>query len=375
MDISSYQQDVPCPIKVMVVTFTLSIGGAERIIIDWALWCKQNGGIEPSIVVINRDYDATLVESLRSAGVTLYLLNRTPKSKSIVPFMRALFLLYRLRPRIVHAHSYSSSKIALILKLCLPTARMFTTVHNTGLARSFSGFYRRLTQATGSRFIAISEAVAQECRETRLPHLEPIYNGIYLERFHRVFRHRALGSKVKLICVARLYRKQKGQDVLLRAIKECTDSGLDVSCIFAGGKSSGCGDERNHLERMAADLDIADKVTFCLDRVDVECMLHDADIFVLPSRFEGLGLAAVEAMAAGLPVVVTNVDGLKEIVSDGVTGFIVPPEDPSALARKIAEVAKEPNLEKICAAAVARANTFSVDHMCERYYQAYLQAL
>lgn len=372
---SSRRQSDLRPLNVMVVIFSLSIGGAERLIVDWAISCKQTQKVEPVIVVVNRDYDENLVAMLRASGITLYLLNRRPGSKSIVPFARMIQLLYGIRPKVVHAHNYSSFKVASLLKVFLPTARLFTTVHTTGLAQTFSRIDLGLSRLFGTRFIAISEAVAQDCRAAQLKRVEVIYNGVNLERFRKVSRSRTFGSRVKLINVARLNRKQKGQDLLLQAVKECADSGLDVSCVFAGGQSSGCDEERCYLEQMAADLGVSSRVTFCLDRVDVDRMLYDADIFVLPSRKEGFGLAVVEAMAAGLPVVVSDVGGLQEIVTDRETGYLVPPENSRALAQKIAEVSKDSNLGKICAAAVTRANAFGIGYMCDRYHQAYLEAL
>ncbi len=126
---------------------------------------------------------------------------------------------------------------------------------------------------------------------------------------------------------------------------------------------------------MAADLGVSNRVKFYQDRLDVEVFYDEANLFVLPSRYEGFGLALVEAMASGLPVIASDIDGLREIIADGETGFLVPPDDAAALARKIADVVRRADLEQICVAAAARAEIFDIGNMCDGYFSAYKSTL
>ncbi len=118
-------------------------------------------------------------------------------------------------------------------------------------------------------------------------------------------------------------------------------------CVFlaVGGETIESG-YRAHLERQAAALGLADRIRFLGFRRDVADILRAADVMVLPSRAEGLPLAVLEAMACGKPVVATPVGGVPEAVLDGVTGFLVPPDDPDALARGLLRLFRDPGLAR-----------------------------
>jgi glycosyltransferase involved in cell wall biosynthesis len=102
-------------------------------------------------------------------------------------------------------------------------------------------------------------------------------------------------------------------------------------------------------------------------------MLSAMDIFALPSHTEGLSIATIEAMACGTPVIVTDCGGPTEIVTDGVTGLVVPPCDPRAMANALVRMARDSSL-RACLAANGKArarDAFSLDRMLERYEQLY----
>ena len=186
------------------------------------------------------------------------------------------------------------------------------------------------------RWIAVSSDIAQRLRETfRLPasKIEVVTNGVAAAppRPRDEALRRELGGapgRPLVLLVARL-EQQKGIDVLLRAA-------VDVDASFA---VAGDGAERAELERRAVELGVADRVRFLGRRTDVGELLAAADVFALPSRYEGTSLALLEAMAAGKPVVATAIGGNDEIVEDGRTGLLVPAEDPRALAAALARLA------------------------------------
>jgi len=137
------------------------------------------------------------------------------------------------------------------------------------------------------------------------------------------------GSKVNILCVGRLIER-KGQHYLLQAFarlrEKCHD--CDLGLILAG-----TGDFADYLEQMALDLDIANLVTFTgfVSRDEMPEIYRRADIFVLPSQNEGMSIALLEAMASGLPVVVTDTGGTAELVEKGENGYVVPWADVAEL--------------------------------------------
>jgi glycosyltransferase involved in cell wall biosynthesis len=136
--------------------------------------------------------------------------------------------------------------------------------------------------------------------------------------------------------VARL-APQKGQRFLIDAAPKVLERHPDARFVFVGE-----GELREDLERRAEHAGVADRFLFTGARDDVPELLASMDVFALPSLFEGLCYAVIEAQAAGVPVVATPVGGVRENVVEGETGLIVPPEDANALADAIVRLLDEP---------------------------------
>jgi glycosyltransferase involved in cell wall biosynthesis len=139
----------------------------------------------------------------------------------------------------------------------------------------------------------------------------------------------------------------------------------------------GEGPERARLEAQAAHLGLAEQVHFVGHQQDVRPWLAAFDVCVLSSDWEGMSNAILEAMAAGLPVVATAVGGTPEVVVDGVTGFLVPPRDPQALADAILRLLRDPDLRRRMGEA-GRAHVtehFSVEQMVHKRERLYEELL
>ncbi len=120
---------------------------------------------------------------------------------------------------------------------------------------------------------------------------------------------------------------EKGHVVLLRALPQIVAAFPRAGLVLLGD-----GRSRPELEAEAHRLGIADRIVFLGYRRDVPALLAALDLFVQPSLYEGFGISLLEAMAAGLPIVASRVGGIPELVQDGTTGLLVPPQDPTALA-------------------------------------------
>jgi len=162
-----------------------------------------------------------------------------------------------------------------------------------------------------------------------------IYNGVDTRTFRPAAEHRQ-GLEVNILCVGRLIER-KGQHHLLHAF-----ANLRIRCNHRIHLMLvGTGDAKELLQGLAAQLDIADMVTFTglVSRDDMPAAYRQADIFVLPSQNEGMSIAVLEAMASGLPVVVTDTGGTAELVREGVNGYIVPWADAPALTDALVALA------------------------------------
>jgi glycosyltransferase involved in cell wall biosynthesis len=166
-----------------------------------------------------------------------------------------------------------------------------------------------------------------------------IHSGIDPANFTpKETRRRAANDATVVGCLA-IFEERKGHRYLLEAAAALKTEGLAIQYKLAGD-----GPLRIQLENQVAHLGLADNVRFPGFITNSAEFLAGIDIFAMPSLHEGLGVAALEAMAAGKPVVATRVGGLTESVIDGVTGFSVPPRDSAALAAAIAKLARSPEL-------------------------------
>jgi glycosyltransferase involved in cell wall biosynthesis len=181
-------------------------------------------------------------------------------------------------------------------------------------------------------------------------------------------RRFGLDDALAIGVVAALERR-KGHDVLFRALARlAAGGGLRVRCLVCGD-----GSERAALERLARELRIAGSVVFLGEQRQVVDVLAALDVFVQPSRHEGLGVAILEAMAMALPVVASAVGGIPEAVTAGRTGILVPPEDPTALAEAILALGRDrANARRLGSAGRDRVLAeFSMAAMTSRYERLY----
>jgi glycosyltransferase involved in cell wall biosynthesis len=171
--------------------------------------------------------------------------------------------------------------------------------------------------------------------------------------------------------LARLH-EQKGHSYLLDAVAQLRREIPDVKALVVGD-----GELRPSLEQRTQALRLSDSVIFTGTRRDVPEILALLDVFVLPSLWEGLPIALLEAMAAGLPVVATRVGGVPEVVVDGETGLLVPPRDPDALSEAILTLLQDPDLrQKMGQAGQERVREyFSVERMVEETEALYERLL
>ena len=162
---------------------------------------------------------------------------------------------------------------------------------------------------------------------------------------------------------------RKNHQVIIKALAKLNDP--DVYYAIAGK-----GPLKEDLAKLAADLGIADRVIFLGFRTDVFELYHAADISAFPSKIEGLGLAGVEAMAAGVPLVSSNVHGILDYVIDGKTGYAIDPEDVDGYAQALKKLIEDPNLrESMRADCLAAVEPFEISNALKVMWDIYKEIL
>lgn len=195
-----------------------------------------------------------------------------------------------------------------------------------------------------------------------------VANGVDLGAFRPA--EIARGGPLRVLCVARLIER-KGQHHLIEAVRLLADAGVEVIVELVG-----TGDAEADLRALAAERGVAERVRFAgyVPREEIAERYAAADVFVLPSYNEGMSVATLEAMAAGLPVVVTRTGGAAELVAEGETGLTFDWADVAALAGHLRRLAEDRELaQRMGAAGRRRAGRFSWDAAAARYLELFEQ--
>ncbi len=206
--------------------------------------------------------------------------------------------------------------------------------------------------------------------------IQTIYNGVDFDTFDRTGRGASLKAELGIPADSRLIgmvghiRPAKGYEYFIRAARIVANSQPDCYFLAVG---EGKGRLFEDLKTLVRQLDLENRVIFTGLRDDVAEILRQLDVFLLSSTTEGLSIATIEAMGLGKPVVVTDSGGPREIVEDAVTGFLVPPANPHALAEKVVRLLEDKDLARNLgrrARAHVRAK-FSLAQCLDRYIKLY----
>ena len=283
------------------------------------------------------------------------------------------------RPDLVHCHSrrgadFFGGRAAAAEGVPAVLSRRVDNVEST--------FMARLRYRPFQHVVAISEAIATVLRDTGLDEsrLTVIRSAVDCAAFTHTPDRRRLKAlfgigddQVAIACAGQLIPR-KGQRFLLQAVANLRDRLPEMRVVLFGK-----GAEEQKLRRQCSELGLDSVVTFAGFHPDLDTFLGAFDLLVHPALTEGLGVIALKAQAAGLPVIAFRAGGLVEVVVDGRTGRLTPPADVPALAEAIAElVTDRPLRERYAENATVHANTsFSIDTMVDahmRLYENLLQA-
>jgi glycosyltransferase involved in cell wall biosynthesis len=328
--------------RVVYLAHTFEVGGAEDVVLNLVRHLPER--FEPIVCCIHDP--GPIGHEIRAAGIPVTALGLNPGLRRPWDVARIRRFLRETRPRIVHTFLLPASLYGRLAALLARVPILIGSEMNIyERKRPRHALAERLLMSGTDCVVAAAQSVRDFY--IRQVHADPakvdvIYNAVDFAHLQptadRDQTRRSLGIPADAAAVAVVGRltEQKGHRYLLDALAH-TPSLDRVHLLVAGD-----GDLRAALPDCAAALGLSSRVHFAGIRRDVGNLLHAVDLFVLPSLWEGLPLALVLAMAAGLPVVATRVGGVAEIVEDGRTGLLVPPADAAALGRAVARLIADP---------------------------------
>ena len=363
------------PIRICQLITTLAPAGAERCVYELATRLDRNR-FDVQVVGLR---GGSVADELGAAGVRVRVINARSKWSLANPvkLRKLVRILTDQRIELLHTHLFHAD---LAGRLALRRADVPRLVHTVHVAehrfRPWQFKFAEWQKGRCDRLVCVSDSVRQwHAAKSHLPadDYEVIPNGIDTSRFARdeaarreVRRQWGVGEgDVVAAFVGRLDR-QKGIDVLVDAAGRLSER-KDLHFVLAGdGPARGSVDRfcRKPAGRMCRALGFVD---------DVPKLLNAADLFVLPSRWEGWPLALGEAMAAGLAAVGTDCSGIRDVLVRNETGLLVAPKDPVALAGAILMLADDPTTRtKLAAAAQDRIHRhFTIQQFIARHEALY----
>lgn len=354
--------------KIMQIMPEFGLAGAEVMCENLCYELVRAGH---SVTVVSMyDYYSPITERLEAEGIRIHYLNKKGGlDLSMIGKMRKLFRAER--PDVIHTHRY-------VMQYAIPAAilarvkRRVHTLHSVAqqeVGKNARRVNRIFYKCFGVIPVALSEAVQETIfEEYHLPksRIPVIYNGIDLTKCMPKDKYEAK-KEFTVLHIGR-FSKEKNHICLLEAFEWFHVLHPDARLQLIGD-----GEQREAVEQFVSEHGLSDCVTLLGLQSRVHSYLHDADVFVLPSVYEGIPMTLIEAMGTGLPIVASRVGGIPDMITDGEQGLLCEPTAESVADCLKSFYADVSLREKLGKAALKGSDRFSAKTMAECYCQIYLK--
>jgi glycosyltransferase involved in cell wall biosynthesis len=281
------------------------------------------------------------VEDLEAAGIPVFSLNIRRKLPDPWPVLRLARIIRKWQPDVVHSYMVHANLLARIVRFLAPIPVLICSARSIDEGGRFREVLYRLTDPLCDLTTQVSQAgLERYVRMGAVPRhkIRYIPNGVDTERFKpnledRLKVRKELGVEGFVWLAVGRFDPPKDYPNMLQAFARVVHKHSNTILLIAGD-----GPLRKTMENLARELGIEKRTKFLGIRRDIPQLMNAADAYVMSSSREGMPNVLLEASATGLPIVATDVGGNREIVLDGVTGFLVPPRNPEALARAMLRI-------------------------------------
>jgi glycosyltransferase involved in cell wall biosynthesis len=367
-------------VRVAIVIDTLKVGGAQKLVSDFAL-SAVDYGIEPTVICLHKDIHPFMADSMKAAGVRIVELS-SPSLLNVRRFASLVSFLRRERFDLIHTHLSYANTLGSLAGFILGYP-VVASLHNTEsdsrkrsvrvarLETTVLRFFARRIIAVGYGVADAFHARVKDRKVDVIPNGIPISSPIQREA-RLALRREITGDedRVLLMAVGR-FVPAKGYEDMIEAFALLHQS--DPRCFLA---IAGSGSLFDGVRRKISQMQLDDSVSCLGVRSDVPQLLSASDIFVSSSHWEGLPVAILEAMMAGLPIVATAVGDIPKVVTED-AGVIVPPHQPDCLAEALKELIGAPEKARAMgnAARVRAVQEYSLGTWMRRHIAVYEEAL
>jgi len=305
--------------KIIHAIFSFNVGGAETMLVD--ILNQQCKEASVSLIIVNKKLNIDLLNTI-DKRVKINLINRRESNKFqlLSTFLKINQIVSKINPDVIHCHNNKLFPFFITQR-----KRTVLTVHDTNLSCRFLKYYRQI--------FTVSHAVKEDVKKRVQVDAQLVYNGIAIDEYQQ--RTDFISKQLfKVVQISRLDLRHKGQHIAIQAVAYLKEKypKMNFSLFFVGD-----GEDKDKLNALAVENKIENRIVFLgqKSRSWIKEHLQDFDVLIQPSLHDGFGLTVIEGLAAGLPVIASNLEGPKEILDFLNVGLMVEAGNPNDLAEKI----------------------------------------
>lgn len=352
--------------KIIQVMPEFGLAGAEIMCENLVYELKKLGN--EVIVISLYSYHSPITERLEKSGIEIKYLNKKPGLDFSI-FIKLFKIFYEYKPDVIHTHLYSL-KYAVFPAILLRIKRKIHTVHNMATKESDKKsrilariFYKYFSVKPVALSEAIQSTIVDEYK-IKKQNIPIIYNGINLDKC-QIKKNYLFGEKIRILHIGR-FSEQKNHLGLLKAFKIINNK-YSSSILELIGE----GELKDSIEKYVKENNLEGVVEFLGIQSNVYSFLNEADIFTLPSKYEGIPMTLIEAMGTGLPIVTTEVGGIPDMLKNNESALITK-VNVEEIVEAFERVILNKNLrEKLGKKALKESIKFSSKEMAKKYIFVY----
>ncbi|WP_337870538.1 glycosyltransferase [Meiothermus sp.] len=335
------------PKRIVFVITTLGMGGAETQLVRLATGLKGRGWQVSVVSLIPMEYIAKNLEQAQIPAISLSMKPGSPDPRAVLVLARYL---REQKPQIVHTHMVHANLLGRVARLLVPVPVLISTAHNVNEGSRWREIAYRLTDPLCDLTTQVSQAGLERYVDVGAVPKDKIRfvpNGINSLEFSPNPQLRArlrgeLGWEEQFIWLAvGRFAEAKDYPNMMQAFARVHALRPEARLMIAG-----LGEQMKAIQQLAQTLGLDQAVRFLGLRKDVAALMNAADGYVMSSAWEGLPMVLLEAASTGLPMVVTDVGGNREVVQEGQTGYLVPPGNPESLSAAMIRLMTLPEMQR-----------------------------
>lgn len=351
--------------KICYIIPSQEIGGTEKMLIMLADNIRKYGF---QVVVITMQKEGTFHKFLALHNIKYYALDL--KKNPFAGILKAVYIFMKEKPCIVHSFLFAGNMFAKFMKIFFRIPLICSQRSTDNWKKTIHWKLEKITDFLCSMIISNSNAgkkILIEKTGIKPDKIVVIPNGIDIKKIaESVFDKKNNTGEILVGSIGSL-RKAKGFDILVEAASIVSRKRRDIKFMILGK-----GPLESYIRQQITRLGLNETVVLCGFIENVYNYMVSFDMVVIPSRWEGFPVVALEAMACGKPVIATTTGDLPEIVEHGITGLLVEPENPKEMADAILKVASNEKMrEEMGKNAMIRVENFSLENMVREYRKTY----